>query len=298
MDSVAIDVFFVAPTEYQGQKFDSMVVCVDRHSGWLVALPCTKKNLTAEWVAENMLKYWWRPFGIPSIISSDQGSHFINEWWEVMCSKLGIRQMFSPAYHHQANGRVEVAGQQLLERLRKLNATKKINWVEALPLVVDRYHDTPGEGGLSPYQIVFGRDRSFGNIPYDTSTKSEEAQQFFDRMHQIDEAIAAILNEKHSRLADSINARRPSHPAYTVGATAWYRRPENSGNKLDSRWLGPAKITKRSSEHDYEVQVTEKRCMPAHVTFLKPHLSDSAWGWPVSRYTHQRTQARDSMFRQ
>jgi hypothetical protein len=182
MESVAFDVFHVGPTTYEDQKYDSMVVCVDRHSGWMTALPCLNKGLTGEWVAVNMLKYWWHPFGIPSIISGDRGPHFVNDWWETMCAKLGIRQVFSPAYHHQANGRAEMAGQQLLERLRKLNSREKINLVEALPMVVDRYHDTPGESGYSPYQIMFGRERNFGNIPFEEAHTNEDAKQFFARM--------------------------------------------------------------------------------------------------------------------
>ena len=105
MESVAIDVFKVTPVTYHGKRYDSMVVCVDRHSGWMVALPCLDKGLTAAWIAEKVLKYWWRPFGIPSMIASDRGAHFVNAWWEHVCSRLGIRQAFSQAYHHQANGR-------------------------------------------------------------------------------------------------------------------------------------------------------------------------------------------------
>ena len=289
MESVAIDVFYVGPTTFEDQRFDSMVVCVDRHSGWLVALPCLDKGLTGEWVAKSMLKYWWRPFGIPSVISSDRGSHFVNNWWDTMCAKLGIRQMFSPAYHHQANGRVEVCGQQLLERLRKLNARESVNWVEVLPMVVDRYHDTPGESGLTPYQIVFGRERSFGNLPYEMSNENEDARTFFERMRTIDQRVADVLNRRHTLRARSINKGKPQHPMFNVGELVWYRRPEKSGTKLDSRWLGPCKITKKVAEHTYEIQVGEHRWMRAHNTFLKPHVVDSAWGAPVSRYFHQRT---------
>ena len=289
MESVAIDVFYVKPVSFEGQNYDSMVVCVDRHSGWLVALPCLNKGLTGEWVGKSMFKFWWRPFGIPSTITSDRGSHFVNDWWDTMCAKLGIRQIFSPAYHHQANGRAEVAGQQLLERLRKLNARESVNWVEVLPLVVDRYHDTPGEGGLSPYQILFGRERFFGNIPYDRPNANEDAQTFFDFMRDIDERVAGILNEKHERRARAINASRPQFSTYKVGDSVRYRRPENSGNTLDSRWLGPCKITKRTGEHTYEIQVSDRHRMQAHATFLKPHVEDSAWGEPMARYFHQRT---------
>ncbi len=81
-----------------------MAVFVDMFSVWFVAVPWQNKGLTGSKVATSMLKYQWRPFGIPSISSMNQGSHFTGEWWKTLCAVLSIRQAFSQAYHHQANG--------------------------------------------------------------------------------------------------------------------------------------------------------------------------------------------------
>ena len=60
---------------------------------------------------------------------------------------------YAQAYHHQANGRAERAGQEIMERARKLHTEFGISWVEALPQILDRLHDTPGDNDLSPYEI-------------------------------------------------------------------------------------------------------------------------------------------------
>ena len=151
---------------------------MDRHSGWIVAVPTLNLGLTGAKVAKAMIATQWRPFGIPSIITSHQGSHFVNAWWQNMCAQLGIRHAYSQAYHHQSNGRAEVAGQQLRERLRKLNVEERINSPEALPQTLDRLHDVFGECGLSPYEILFGRRRPLGLLPYNPPTDCEHAQQF------------------------------------------------------------------------------------------------------------------------
>ena len=39
MSHVAIDLFKLPPVEFEGEKFDTLIVCVDRHSGWIVAVP-------------------------------------------------------------------------------------------------------------------------------------------------------------------------------------------------------------------------------------------------------------------
>jgi hypothetical protein len=200
MTSVAIDLFKMPQVLCGGEVFDMMAVCVDRHSGWVVAIPCLEKGLTGAKLAKLMVRDHWRPFGIPSIISSDQGSHFVSNWWSQMCASLGIRQAFSQAYHHQANGRVERAGQQILEILRKLNSESKINWVEALPQVLDRIHDVKGESGLSPYEILFGRVRPLAGMPYDPPRECEDAHAFFSRMADTDQKFANVLNRSHEML--------------------------------------------------------------------------------------------------
>ena len=83
MVHVAIDIFAMPEVmdEISKEKFDRLVVCVDRHSGWIIAVPCLDKGLTGRSVALKMLNEW-RIFGVPSIITSDQGSHFTSVWWK------------------------------------------------------------------------------------------------------------------------------------------------------------------------------------------------------------------------
>jgi len=222
-----------------------MAVCVDRHSGWVVAIPTLDKGLTGAKLAKMMVRHHWRPFGIPGIISSDQGSHFVSTWWTTMCSLLGIRQAYSQAYHHQANGRVERAGQQLLELLRKLSAESRVNWVEALPQVVDRLHDVKGEGGLSPYEILFGRERPM--------------------------AVCVLK----------------------VGDQVWYKRPENSGEKLDSRWIGPGVVKAREGKRSYLIKIKPGFEMKAHRSFLKLYNEPQVAGRGVPLFYFKRTEPEE-----
>ena len=107
MVSVSMDLFKLPPVVWEGVTYDTLIVCVDRHSGWVVAIPEVGKGLTGEKVARAMVRHQWRPFGVPSVVTSDQGSQFIGSWWQNMCALLGIRHAMSHAYHHRANGRAE-----------------------------------------------------------------------------------------------------------------------------------------------------------------------------------------------
>ena len=121
---VALDLFRMSAVKVGESLFDTMAVCVDRHSGWVIAIPCLNKGLTGKKVAMAMIKEW-RIFGIPSIVTSDQGSHFVGEWWKNMCTELGIRHVYSQAYNHSFNGRFDMAGQQIKEIIRNILTDEK-----------------------------------------------------------------------------------------------------------------------------------------------------------------------------
>ena len=113
----------------------------------MIATPFLEKGYTAEKLAKAMYKHW-DLFGIPSVVYSDRGSHFASSWWKTLCALMGVRVSYGQAYHHQAQGRVEVAGQQILGKLKALiyDLTEEgVSWVELLPKALRHIHDTPGE---------------------------------------------------------------------------------------------------------------------------------------------------------
>jgi hypothetical protein len=152
---------------------------------------------------------------------------------------------FSQSYHHQANGRTEVASQQIKERFRKLMVQDHVNWVEALPMVIDRLHDVVGESGFSPYEILFGRQRPIGNLPYPCELNCEDAQSFFRRQHEIGLKVADALNDLHSKRSAYQNSQLTEKDPFKIGDKVWYWRLEQSGTKFDTRCIVPALITGR-----------------------------------------------------
>ena len=119
MHSVCLDIFSMPPTAWEEVEFDSLLLCVDRLSGWIVACPTQKQGLTAQKAAHLMLEHGWGPFGVPATIHSDQGPQFVGQWWKTMCARLGIHQTYSQPHRPRANGRAEGAGQRLLSILKK-----------------------------------------------------------------------------------------------------------------------------------------------------------------------------------
>ena len=123
MESVAMDVFSMPEVHIGKETFDCVVLCVDRHSGYVVAVPARKKGLLAKEVAVMMIRHWLTVFDLPRTICSDRGPQFTGGWFKAMCSLMGIRHAKSVAYVSRSNGRAEVAGRQLFEKLRKIHIT-------------------------------------------------------------------------------------------------------------------------------------------------------------------------------
>jgi len=244
-DSVSIDIFEMPIATWGGEMFDAMAVCVDRNSGWMVATPQQRKGLTAKKVATGMYRDFWEPLGVPSIVTSDRGPQFAGSWWSTICAQIGIRRAYAQAYHHQANGRAEVIGRELKRHLRKLTDEEHANWVELLPLVRQHMHDIPGPTGLSPYEIVYGRQRPMKGLPYKPPIEAEDATRFFSRMEKLMAKVAEQLNEMHKKAAEYINEKRKNKSIYGVGEKVWYMRPQDKSANLQSKWVGPCEILRR-----------------------------------------------------
>ena len=206
-----------------------------------------------------------------------------------MCAYLGITHIYAHPYHHQANGRAERAGDKIRELLRKFNADEHKNWVELLPEALKVLHDTPGESGLSPYEILFGRERFTANIPFEPPRECEDALLFFERMEDQEEEVAQILNKLHEDEAARINSRRKKLPALPIGAKVWYGRPEGTGTKNDTRWIGPAEVLSREGEDSYTISMGPNSDITAHRTYLKEHWEDTCNDRPVPMFWHKRT---------
>ncbi len=65
------------------------------------------KSMAAEDCADALISSWVARFGVPTIITSDQGRQFTSSLWAGLTKLLGIKHVQTTAYHPQSNGMVE-----------------------------------------------------------------------------------------------------------------------------------------------------------------------------------------------
>ena len=91
MESVAIHKVAMLPVRHGNEVYNCAILCVDRHSGYLVAVPAQDMGLKAEAVARQMISHWRTVFGTHKAIYSDNGSHFTSAWFRTMRQLMGVR---------------------------------------------------------------------------------------------------------------------------------------------------------------------------------------------------------------
>lgn len=82
-----------------------MLVIIDSFSRWVEAVP--SKDLSPETVVKFLIREVIPQFGIPSEISSDNGSAFVQEVAKGILQQLRIKQRLGAVYHPQSQGMVE-----------------------------------------------------------------------------------------------------------------------------------------------------------------------------------------------
>nr|AEF12610.1 pol protein [Porcine endogenous retrovirus B] len=147
-----VDFTEVKPAKY-GNKY--LLVFVDTFSGWVEAYPTKKETSTV--VAKKILEEIFPRFGIPKVIGSDNGPAFVAQVSQGLAKILGIDWKLHCAYRPQSSGQVERMNRTIKETLTKLTTETGINdWIALLPFVLFRVRNTPGQFGLTPYELLYG----------------------------------------------------------------------------------------------------------------------------------------------
>ncbi|XP_010496446.1 PREDICTED: uncharacterized protein LOC104773520 [Camelina sativa] len=97
-------------------------------------------------------------YGIPRVVISDGGTHFINKIFEGMLRKYGVKHKVCTAYHPQTSGQVEVSNKQIKAILSRIVGATRKDWSSKLDETLWAYRTafkTPI--GRTPFQIVYGK---------------------------------------------------------------------------------------------------------------------------------------------
>ena len=137
--------------------------------------------------------------GVPKSIVSDQGSQFVNHFWEHLHKYLGTTLIHNSAYHPQTVGQTERVNQILEDMLRACVISSKGSWEDWLPLVEFSYINSYQESiKMAPFEALYGRKC---RTPLNWIEPSERRYYRIDFVKEAEERVQII--QQHIEAAQS-----------------------------------------------------------------------------------------------
>ena len=237
-----------------------------------VALP----NCTAETTAQALFNEYFCRYGVPTVIFSDQGSHFRNQLMSNIQNLIGYNHIYSTPYHPQTNGIVERFNSTFIPQISKLQDTEGNNWDEYLQAVVFAYntgiHKTTK---YSPYELVYGRLPRLpihtrpSHVSFNSQNNYFEQLRKTLRIYHQAAKYHIILQQQHSK---EFYDRNRQNPQYKIGDRVLTRIYGIRG-KLDPKFSPIPKVITGVYHPIYVVQDEDRHATSrVHVGDLRPIL--------------------------
>ncbi|XP_010468547.1 PREDICTED: uncharacterized protein LOC104748637 [Camelina sativa] len=152
-DCWGIDFMGPFPSSYKNKY---ILVVVDYVSKWVEAIASPKNDSV---VVLKLFKTIIFPrFGVPRIVISDRGKHFINKVFDKLLKKYGVQNRVATPYQLQTSGQVEVSNHKSKEILEKTMGVTRKDWTAKLDDAFWAYrtaYKTPL--GTTPFHLLYGR---------------------------------------------------------------------------------------------------------------------------------------------
>ncbi|XP_019057336.1 PREDICTED: uncharacterized protein LOC104807112 [Tarenaya hassleriana] len=262
-----------------------IMVTVDYVTKWVEVLASpTNDNKTVV----RMLKRTIFPrFGVPRVIISDGGSHFINRTIKALLLKYGVKHKITTPYHPQTSGMVEVSNREIKSILEKTVSKFRKDWALKLDDAVWAYRTTfKTPIGMTPFQLVYGKachlpveleHKAYWTIKhlnYDIKSAAEKRVLSFHHLEEIRlDAYenAKIYKERTKKWHDKHILQR--HFQVNDLVLLFNSRLRLFPGKLKSRWSGPFKIKSVSSSGAIELWDHSGSSFKANAQCLKLYNS-------------------------
>ena len=257
-------------TSPRGNKY--VLIITDYFTRHVTAIPLPK--CTAEITAESLLNEFFCKFGIPNVIVSDRGTHFLNQLMTKMQLLIGYNHIYSTPYHPQSNGIVERFNCTFISQIAKLQNEETNNWDEYLQAVVFAYNSGKHKTTqFSPYELLFARPPK---LPIHTKPLHfsfskpndyfQHLQKTLKHFHQFARNNVLQQQSKNKRYYD----KNRLDPHYNVGAKVLTKIQGTKG-KLDPRFSITPKVIIHTQHPTYtvrdEITKIESR---VHVSDIRP----------------------------
>ena len=185
--------------------YENILVMTDVFSKYTVAVATADQKSST--FARILVKHWFRRFGPPARLHSDQGRDFEAKLIRDLCRLYDVTKSRTTAYRPQGNGQCERFNRTLHNLLRTLPVDKKKKWPELLDELVYFYNTTPHSvTGYTPFYVVFGREAKV--MPHIVMSPEEDEVEVHEWVQIHQRRLQDAYNIVQGRLKDAANRRK------------------------------------------------------------------------------------------
>ncbi|XP_060767572.1 uncharacterized protein LOC132875024 isoform X3 [Neoarius graeffei] len=208
-------------------------------SKWVEVFPTAKQD--SEAIVKALLRDIIPRWGIPSKISSDNGTPFVNAALKKIGAFLGIDLKQHCAYHPASAGAVERANGSLKNKLSKACAETGLGWTKVLPVVLTQMRmQTRPKHGLSPFEILFGRVPNTGIGP--AQGTPPDTRLCDDAMLNYCATLSSALKFIHKQVKEAL-PKPTEGPLHDLQPGDWIVVKDFRRTKWNKpRWNGPFQV--------------------------------------------------------
>ena len=255
-DELALD--FVGPLAISN-GFDTVLVMTDRLTDY-VKLEPTHSTATAQDLATLVYSTWYRQFGLPKAITSDQDKLFTNNFWKELHKRIKISLRMSTSFHPETDGSSERSNKTMIEAIRHYVNLRHTDWADHLIHVEAAMNNSVNATtGRSPTEMVFGTTLCLFPSPRDLAKPARDVPAVSDYIQRIQYNVA-LARDRHAEAKTKqttyANKKRRPEPDFKVGEKAYLEtkdlclriKQKGRSAKFYSRYIGPFEITKSQPE--------------------------------------------------
>lgn len=255
--------------------FSYCLTAVDRYTRWPEVWPMS--GITAEEVANTFMMGWVSRFGVPGVITTDQGRQFESDTFGKLLQLCATKRIRTTSYHPSANGMVERLHRQLKAAI-VCHGKNGESWVKALPLVLLGIRTAVKEDlKSSSAELLYGEalrlPGEFLDPSLSPSAQLEDVSDFISQLRARITKLRPVPGSNHSNTKTFIFKDLAT-------ATHAFLRDDTVRRPLTPPYTGPYLIIKKREKtitlsiKGKEVEVSIDRIKPAYIEVI-PTMFDA-----------------------
>lgn len=236
------------------------LTAIDRYTRWPEVWPIN--SITAEEIAFTFVNGWISRFGVPEIVTTDQGRQFEADLFRRLMQHCGTKRIRTTSYHPCANGMVERLHRQLKAALMCHAET----WSMALPLVLLGMRSALKEDlKTTSAELVYGEPlRLPGELLHrPVQDRYEDVTDFVTQLRGRINNLRPVPASRHTQSATFVFADLAT-------CTHVFLRDDTVRRPLQTPYTGPHEVLRRRDKtltlriNGRETEVSIDRVKPAY----------------------------------